>query len=201
MNWALRLFCRAMVVAACLAPASGRTSAEPPIADDNGRETSPDEWELEPTTLTDTFRTLRAGPIWVSSQPGAAALLEVKQAGVTDVISLRSRRELNFDDVALVREAGLRFQPLRFGGHQELTDELLDEARRSLSAAADERQILLHCASGNRVGAVWIAYRVLDAGKPLAAALNEARQIGLVDPDLRSAVVDYVRRHRDGAQD
>jgi protein tyrosine phosphatase (PTP) superfamily phosphohydrolase (DUF442 family) len=68
------------------------------------------------------------------------------------------------------------------------------EARKQLKAA--ERPILLHCGSANRVGAVWLPYRVLDAGLAWDAALAEAKTIGLRTPALEAKAMDYVQRHQ-----
>ena len=55
---------------------------------------------------------------------------------------------------------------------------------------------MLHCASGNRVGAVWLAYRVLDEGLEPGAALEEARTIGLRSAGYEERALEYVRARR-----
>jgi hypothetical protein len=54
-----------------------------------------------------------------------------------------------------------------------------------------ERPLLLHCASANRVGAVWLAHRVLDGGLSYDAALREAELLPQQEADLS---VDAVLR-------
>jgi len=58
------------------------------------------------------------------------------------------------------------------------------------------RPLVVHCASGNRVGAVWMALRMLNDGYTEAAALSEARQVGLRDDAFIPIVIDYVQRRR-----
>jgi hypothetical protein len=53
----------------------------------------------------------------------------------------------------------------------------------------------LHCASANRVGAVWIPFRVLDQGIELEAAVAGAKAIGLETPEYEAKARDYVERH------
>ena len=55
----------------------------------------------------------------------------------------------------------------------------------------------MHCASANRVGAVWLPYRVLDQNVPLEEALPQAQAIGLRSPEFIERAHDYIRRHRE----
>ena len=45
-----------------------------------------------------------------------------------------------------------------------------------------ERPVLLHCASANRVGTVWLPWRVIDQGIEFDEALAEAKAVGLRNP-------------------
>ncbi|WDQ16060.1 family 16 glycoside hydrolase [Rhodopirellula sp. P2] len=152
--------------------------------------------KLVAAELPGTRNVHRAGPIWLASQPDAEGLAAAKKAGVTRVITLRSERELDFDDEALVKEAGLEFHAIRFGGHQQMTDQKIDQIRELLQTARHDAQILLHCASANRVGAVWIAHRVLDGRQAIENALLEGKQIGLLDPDLGTTAMEYVNQRK-----
>lgn len=73
-----------------------------------------------------------------------------------------------------------------------MTDEVLDRARAELKAAP--RPILMHCASANRVGAVWLPYRVLDGGLSWDDAVAEAKVVGLRSAELEAKARDYVER-------
>lgn len=59
-----------------------------------------------------------------------------------------------------------------------LTDAVFDETRAWLTDDG-KKPLLLHCHSANRVGAIWLAHRVLDDGLMLAAAEREATLVGL----------------------
>ncbi|EKK02127.1 protein containing DUF1080 [Rhodopirellula baltica SH28] len=152
--------------------------------------------KLVKAELPGTRKVHRAGPIWLAGQPTAEGLAAAKKAGVKRVITLRSERELDFDDEALVKNAGLEFHAIRFGGHQQLTDEKIHAVCQLLQAADPDNQALLHCASANRVGAIWIAYRVLDGRQTLENAIQEGKQVGLLDPDLEKAAVEYVKQRK-----
>ena len=62
----------------------------------------------------------------------------------------------------------------------------MDAVARVLDDPA-ARPILIHCASGNRVGAVWTVWRV-QRGRPYLEAEEEGRLVGLRNPALVAAV-------------
>lgn len=76
-----------------------------------------------------------------------------------------------------------------FGRPHTLSPEKLDRARRLLREAP--RPLLLHCASADRVGAVWLAWRVMDTGATWAQAMKEARTVGLRTDGYIRAVKAY----------
>jgi protein tyrosine/serine phosphatase len=57
----------------------------------------------------------------------------------------------------------------------------------------DNAPLLIHCASANRVGAMWALYRALK-GNPEELALEEARTIGL-QPNREAAVRKWLAEH------
>jgi uncharacterized protein (TIGR01244 family) len=131
----------------------------------------------------------------LASQPGQADLALAKDRGVRTVISLRHESEpAGFDERAEAARLGMEYRNVPWAGPAELTDEVFDHVRRLL--AQTPRPLLLHCGSGNRVGAVWIPWRVLDGGLDIDAALAEARVIGLVTPEFVEKALAYVERRR-----
>jgi hypothetical protein len=57
--------------------------------------------------------------------------------------------------------------------------------------------MLVHCFSAGRVGATWLAHRVLDDGLTVEAAVAEAKTIGLKKEDFIAKATDYVRRMKE----
>jgi uncharacterized protein (TIGR01244 family) len=109
------------------------------------------------------------------------------------VVSLRHTAEVkDWDEAASVRAQGMEWIQIPWNGPDQLTDEVFDRSREALRSA--QRPMLFHCGSGNRVGAVWIAFRVLDEGLPLEAAVTEAKTIGLKTPEFETKARDYVAR-------
>jgi uncharacterized protein (TIGR01244 family) len=132
--------------------------------------------------------------MWLAGQPKAEDLALLPAMGVRTVISLRpSKEQPDFDEQTCVEGLGLDYVNVPFGGPAELDDVIFAEMRTRL--ARTERPFLVHCASANRVGAVWIPFRVLDQGVELEIAVAEAKTIGLKTPELEAKALDYVARH------
>ena len=54
----------------------------------------------------------------------------------------------------------------------------------------------IHCASANRVGAMWFIKRVVIDGWDADRAMKEAEAIGLTNPGLKQFARDYAAKHR-----
>jgi uncharacterized protein (TIGR01244 family) len=176
----------------CGANTSSRTSSSP----------TPPQPQPHIAT-TDTLTTAECGTIpnlhslggvFLAGQPKAEDFAEAKKQGVETVINLRHAAEnKDFDEKQVAEAAGLTYINLPWGGSSELTDAVFDQSRELLKTA--ERPILLHCATANRVGAVWLPHRVLDDGLTWDDALAEARTVGLRTPDFEAKAKDYIQRH------
>lgn len=153
------------------------------------------EPEVEPAELGTTANVHRFEEIWLASQPSADDFAQAGRLGFKTVINLRHETELpNFNEKEIVESLGLSYIHLPFGGSDELTSEIFDQARELLGSA--EQPILLHCASANRVGALWLPFRVLDHGISYEHALAEAQAIGLRTPALEEKARTYIESHR-----
>ncbi|GIK35919.1 MAG: hypothetical protein BroJett010_24780 [Gammaproteobacteria bacterium] len=131
------------------------------------------------------------GGILVAGQPTAADLALARGEGIHRVINLRHASEpAGFDEPAEAARLGLEYISLPWSGPDELTDTVFDEVRALLRESP--RPLLFHCASGNRVAAVWLPWRVLDEGADWDSALAEAQQLGLRSPALEARARAYV---------
>jgi uncharacterized protein (TIGR01244 family) len=150
---------------------------------------------LTPAVCGKIARVHALGDVYLAGQPTPEDLAEAKKIGITTVINLRPDAEIkDFSEREAVEAAGLAYVHIPFAGADDVTDAVFDRARQQLKAA--QRPILLHCASANRVGAVWLPYRVLDAGLTWDAALAEAKTIGLRTAALEAKAKDYVERRK-----
>lgn len=146
---------------------------------------------LSPSDLGSTRNVHRIGDIYFSGQPGPDDWDAVTRAGIKTVITLRHVDELKeFDEKETVAALGMEFIQIPFGSAGELTDTVIEEVRARLKSA--RQPLLLHCASANRVGAVWIPFRVLDRGVAYDKALEEAKTIGLRSEAYQQRVEAYL---------
>jgi uncharacterized protein (TIGR01244 family) len=154
--------------------------------------------KLEPYSCGTVTRLHTYKGVFLASQPAPADFEQAKKGGVKTVVNLRHPSEVKeFDEQKVVGDLGLAYHNVPWSGPAELTDEKFSEVRKLLREV--ERPVLLHCASANRVGAMWLAYRVLDEGATIDEATAEARIVGLKSPELEKMATDYVRRQK-GAQ-
>jgi len=130
--------------------------------------------------------------IFAGSQPAADDLRHAQANGIKTILNLRPKSEdPGFDESALVAELGMEYHLLPFATPAELSDDIFEKARAILRDES-KRPLFFHCKSGNRVGAIWLAFRVLDGGSTIDAALEEAKQVGLKTPALEQRAREYI---------
>ncbi|KAF1705601.1 hypothetical protein CSC68_01710 [Pseudoxanthomonas suwonensis] len=120
----------------------------------------------------------------------AADLPALQAAGITRVIDLTPDAETpDFDEAAAVRAAGLRYDNLPIAGPADL-DRVAVQAFDALLAEGQGRT-LVHCASGNRVGALAALRAAWLQGADDDAALAEGRRWGLtgLEPVVRQQLL------------
>lgn len=130
----------------------------------------------------------------VSPMPGVVAagrltaedVSELKDAGIRKVIDLSTDPETpGFDEGAALRSAGIEYSNLPLRGAPDLTRENV-LAFDALMRDAD-RPVLVHCASGNRVGAMAALRAAWVEGKSADEAIAIGKQWGLtsLEPQVR----------------
>ena len=108
-------------------------------------------------------------------QPTLEELAKAAEAGYTTVITLRRDGEIDWDEKAEVEKLGMRFVHLPIG-----REDVTEESARALAEALEtEGPVLLHCGSGNRVGALLALKAFHVDGKDADAALEFGREAGL----------------------
>lgn len=149
---------------------------------------------LEACKLGDVNRIHRLDKVFLAGQPTADDFKVAKtQEGLKFVINLRTTEELEFDEAAALKGLGIEYLHLPVQSPASLKDETFDKARKVL-ADKKNHPVMVHCASANRVGAIWLAYRVLDDKVPYEKAVEEAKKVGLRSPDLEAKAMDYIAR-------
>jgi uncharacterized protein (TIGR01244 family) len=110
-------------------------------------------------------------------QPTEEQIAAAGAAGYKTVINLRADSESGFAwEPAAVQAAGMTYVSIPVPGSEDFTKDNVIRLDAALKAAEAKGPVLLHCTSGNRVGAM-LALRAawLDGKDPAAAlALGEA---------------------------
>lgn len=121
--------------------------------------------------------------LYVSGQPADADWRAFADAGVSTIINLRTVAEMKGrDERAEVVAAGMRYLELPIDGAGAVTP---DNARRLGELLRDARgPVLLHCASGNRVGGL-LALMKAGEGMPTGQALAFGRSAGMTSTEAK----------------
>lgn len=115
----------------------------------------------------------------VSGQPSVETIAKLKSAGITTVIDLRPDSETpDLDEKAAVEKSGLKYRSLPIASAADLTRENVQKFDQLLKDSANE-DVLLHCASGNRVGALMALRAAWIEGKSADEALAIGKAAGM----------------------
>ena len=122
---------------------------------------------------------LQLGNVYVGGYVSPEALSAVKAAGITHVIDMLPEHEHGgFDEAAMAADLGLYYAHLPVLGGNDLNRDNAQALDRLLGEIGDT-PVLVHCMSGNRVGALFALRAAWVQGKPAAEALLEGRRYGL----------------------
>jgi protein tyrosine phosphatase (PTP) superfamily phosphohydrolase (DUF442 family) len=129
---------------------------------------------------------------WVSGYvEDAGQVQQLKHSGIETVISLVPAEERpGFDEAKAMQHAGLRFIAIPIAGAVDLTMENVEKLDLALAASTGQKT-LIHCASGNRVGALMALRAAWIQGQSPAQALQVGKHYGLTK--LEAAVADKLK--------
>lgn len=151
--------------------------------------------EVKDSKLGETKNVHQCGNLFLAGQFSKSDIVEFTKNEVKRVISLRTEGEIDWDEKGALEDAEIEFVVVPFRSPESLTDEVFDEVRELLS---DKKTVtVFHCGSANRVGGVWLPFRVLDEGIELEKALEEAKQIGLRNAQYEAKALDYIKRKQE----
>lgn len=122
-------------------------------------------------------------------QPSAQQLQDAARAGVSTLIDLRAPAEdRGYDEQATAERLGLRYVRLPITGAADINEANARTLDRLLKQ--DPNTTLLHCASGNRVGALLALAHARVDGASTEQALQLGRDAGLtsLEPVVREAL-------------
>lgn len=125
--------------------------------------------------------------LYSAGQPSAAQLQQAAAAGITTVIDLRQPDEdRGFDETAAAERLGLRYVRIPVAGAAGLTDANARALRTVLAQSSGP--VLVHCASGNRAGALLALVQARD-GASVDQALQLGRDAGMTSLEAPARVL------------
>lgn len=128
---------------------------------------------------------LAAPGVAVGGLPSRNALEQLQKAGLKTVVDVRTEAEGTKAEEGIAKELGLRYVTVPV---TPATFSVADaEAVRKVLDDAEAGAVLVHCASGNRVGGVFAVIESLR-GKTPDAAMAEGRRLGLHSAPMIEAV-------------
>lgn len=155
-----------VLVGTSLVACGGGASGEPPVAaaDEAPALALPNQRQPEPQITT-------------GGAPTAEDLTAAAAAGYVLVVDLRTETEPGQPEArAAVEALGMRYASIPVAGADGVTPEAAAELDALLASA--EGPAIVHCASGNRAGAL-LALRAFAGGADVEAALEVGRSAGL----------------------
>ena len=151
-----------------------------------------------PTALPAVADAVSPAPGIVSAGRLAADdVARVREAGIHHIIDLTPDAETpDFDEAAAVRAAGLLYSNLPLRGALDLTRENVMSFDALVRDA--ERPVLVHCASGNRVGAMAALRAAWVDGKKIDEAIATGKAWGLkgLEEEVRRRIEAGASRDR-----
>ncbi|MCG8455077.1 MAG: sulfur transferase domain-containing protein [Holophagales bacterium] len=130
--------------------------------------------------------------VLTGGQPTAEHLRAAAAAGYATVVNLRGDAEMasdelaGFDERAIVEELGMEYHSIPISGGDDLS-EAKARALSKLLADPEARPMLVHCGSGNRVGALFAleAFLVDREDPEKALELGVAAGLTRLEPTVR----------------
>lgn len=122
--------------------------------------------------------------VYSAGQPNPDDWADIAAHGVTTVIDLRPDAERpGRDEAAEVQAAGLAYRQIAVAGPQDLTPEAARTLWETIEAAPGK--VLVHCASGNRAGALLAIAAAREGHTTPERALELGREAGMTGTEPR----------------
>ena len=134
----------------------------------------------------------RAGRMLFGGQPDAAAIKRLaEQEGLATLINLRrplEMEELGFDAAAACESCGVTYVSVPVAMPFSKTE--VEQFAKAVKST--EGSVLVHCATSNRVGAIWAAYLATHEDVPVDEAIEIGRSAGMTKRPLEALVRQIV---------
>ena len=139
--------------------------------------------------MAESFRNLfQTDAVYFAGLPTEEGLKQMQAAGVTLVVNLLSEPEVKgsqLDEQALTESLGMTYAHIPVSPATFSRDDV-DRFAKAMEGA--QGKVLVHCASANRVGAMWASYLILHQGLEKDEALSHGKAAGMTSPALVEAI-------------
>jgi uncharacterized protein (TIGR01244 family) len=125
------------------------------------------------------------------------AVPELKKMGYASIVNMRLANETGANvegEAAAAKAANIRYFHIPFSGSAP-DPAVADEFLKTI-AAPENNPAYIHCASGNRVSAMWMIKRMVVDHWDADKAYAEANALGLTSPALKQFAIDYAQTHK-----
>jgi uncharacterized protein (TIGR01244 family) len=133
-----------------------------------------------------------ADGLYFAGQPDADGFVQAAAAGVTKVINIRHADEVNWDIAAAVENAGMAYYNVPLVLSSQGIDAASAARISELVQALAGEQVLVHCASGNRVAVWWALHLAAEHGMGADDVVRLAELAGM-KPALAPLVESHLR--------
>ena len=126
-------------------------------------------------------------------QPSREAIEALCKSGCEVIVNLRPPAECgDFDEAECARQLGLAYHNIPIAGPGDFGPEAVEALDRILREAGD-RPVVIHCASGNRVGGLLALHACWKRGMSPREAIAYGERSGLTAPGMRAAVLRMMK--------
>lgn len=127
--------------------------------------------------------------VYTSGQPSKEELQAMADAGIKHIINLRPDSEMDWDEKQFVESQGMTYSVLPIASAADLNTDNAAALDQLLKNSSGE-PTLVHCASGNRIGAVIAVREGKLNNVGVAQAVETGKQWGLtkMEPQVRDVL-------------
>src|SRR3954469_3899086 len=125
------------------------------------------------------------------------AVPELKKMGYASIVNMRLANEPGANvegEGDAAKAAGIKYFHIPLSG--AAPDPAVADKFLNTITTPDNNPAYIHCASGNRVSAMWMIKRMVVDHWDADKAYAEAHELGLTSPALKQFAIDYAQTHK-----
>ncbi len=131
--------------------------------------------------------------VLTGGQPTPEQLEQAQAAGYKTIINLRAANEEGtWDEASKATELGMHYINIPIAGKSDISKENADALMSAIQKYSDH-PIMVHCGSGNRIGALFAIDAKLNKKQTIEEAIETGINSGLTS--LRPAVEEYLEKN------